>query len=102
MVLTSGLFYEGSSVPSSLQVNADAGAIAVEMEIASLFLVGSMRGMRCAAILTADGNVFKHGDYDPHGNVVDEGKKQMITVGLQVAKQTALEEPRSAAKIFDD
>lgn len=86
VVLTSGMFYEGSSVPSSLRVNADAGAIAVEMEIASLFLVGSMRGIRCAAIATADGNVFNHGDYDPSGKVVQEGKNQMIKVGLAVAK----------------
>ena len=58
----------------------------VEMEVAALFIVGSMRGIRTAAIATADGNVFNNGDYDPHGTVVAEGKKNMLKVGLNVAK----------------
>jgi len=40
-------------VPSSLKLNADAGALMVEMEIAALFIIGSMRGIRTAAIATA-------------------------------------------------
>lgn len=74
------------------------------MEIASLFLVGSMRGIRCAAIATADGNVFNHGDYDPHGKLVEESKNQMIRTGLAVAKQAALDDnPGSnmAPRVFD-
>ena len=56
--LTNGMFYEGCSIPSSLKVNADTGALMVEMEVAALFIVGTMRGVRTAAIATADGNVF--------------------------------------------
>jgi len=65
-------------MPSSLKVNADTGALMVEMEVAALFIIGTMRGVRTAAIATADGNVFNQGDYDPHGKIVAEGKKKML------------------------
>jgi uridine phosphorylase len=41
-----------------MKVNADTGALLVEMEVAALFIIGTMRGIRTAAIATADGNVF--------------------------------------------
>lgn len=58
------------------------------MENASLFCVGSVRGIRTAAIGTIDGSPFKwdEGDYDPHGAVVGDGKMRMIKTGLRVAK----------------
>ena len=88
VTLTSGNFYPGPAMASTLQVNADAGALSVEMENATLFCVGSVRGIRTAAIATIDGSPFKwdEGDYDPHGTVVAEGKKRMILTGLKVAK----------------
>ena len=58
VALTSGLFYAGNVIPSTLRANADAGELMVEMEIAALFVIGSMRGIRTAAIATADGNLF--------------------------------------------
>lgn len=91
--LTSGNFYPGPAVVSTLQVNADAGALSVEMENATLFCVGTVRGIRTAAIGTIDGSPFKwgDGDYDPHGTVVAEGKSNMIDVGLKVASQVMKE-----------
>jgi len=87
VTLTSGNFYPGPAMASTLQVNADAGALSVEMENASLFCIGSVRGIRTAAIATIDGSPFKweEGDYDPHGTIVAEGKKRMILTGLKVA-----------------
>lgn len=71
----------------------------VEMEIAALFTLGTMRGIRCAAIATADGNVFETGNYDPHGTIVAEGKINMMKAGLRVAaslsKEMAQEEDPS-------
>lgn len=88
ITLTSGNFYPGPAMASTLQVNADAGAISVEMENATLFCVGSVRGIRTGAIGTIDGSPFNwdKGDYDPHGSTVAEGKKKMILAGLKVAK----------------
>ena len=89
VTLTSGNFYPGPAVASTLQVNADAGALSVEMENATLFCVGSVRGIRTGAIGCIDGSPFHwdEGDYDPHGTVVAEGKKNMILTGLKVAKK---------------
>ena len=74
----------------------------VEMEVAALFIIGIMRGIRTAAIATADGNVFNEGDYDPHGKIVAEGKIKMLKCGLNVAKQAALEDmQKDQLQIFD-
>lgn len=89
-------------MPSSLRPNADAGALFVEMEVAALFTIGTMRGIRTAAMATADGNVFNDGDYDPHGQIVAAGKVKMLRVGLNVAKQAALEDKQAAEdQIFE-
>lgn len=63
------------------------------MENATLFCVGTVRGVRTAAICTVDGSPFKweEGDYDPHGQVVADGKSNMIDVGLKVAKRVMQE-----------
>lgn len=113
--LTSGNFYPGPAMAGTLQVNADAGALSVEMENATLFCIGSVRGIRTAAMGTIDGSPFnwEAGDYDPHGKVVGEGKKNMIRCGLIVASRLAAEETfedhdelqrleKEAKKIFDD
>ena len=83
-----------------MQLNADAGALTVEMENASLFCVGSVRGIRTAAICTVDGCPFSwdEGDYDPHGALVAEGKKNMIRTGLKVAKRVVEQSTTSDAE----
>lgn len=103
VTLTSGNFYPGPAMASTLQVNADAGALSVEMENATLFCVGSVRGIRTGAIATIDGSPFHwdEGDYDPHGEVVAKGKKNMILTGLRVARKIVLEndsKPTEATK----
>ena len=89
--LTSGSFYPGPAMASTLQTNADAGAISVEMENATLFCVGTLRGIMTGAIGTIDGSPFnwEGGDYDPHGKIVAEGKERMIKVGLSVGSELA-------------
>jgi len=98
---TNGMFYQGSAIPSTLKANADTGALMVEMEVAALFIVGTMRGVRTAAIATADGNVFNKGDYDPHGTIVAEGKKKMLNIGLNVAKMASVEDNEEEVSIFE-
>ena len=67
------------------------------MENATLFCVGSVRGIRTGAIACIDGSPFHwdEGDYDPHGTVVAEGKKNMIITGLRVAKKIVTENETS-------
>lgn len=93
VTLTNGSFYTGPAVASSLQVNADAGALSVEMENATLFCIGTVRGIRTGAIATIDGSPFNwdKGDYDPDGKLVSDGKRKMMMIGLKVAKKIAVE-----------
>ena len=58
------------------------------MENSALFCIGTLRGIRTAAIATVDGSPFNcdDGDYNPHGFIVSEGKKKMILTGLKVVK----------------
>lgn len=99
--LTSGNFYPGPAMAGTLQVNADAGALSVEMENATLFCIGSVRGIRTAAMGTIDGSPFnwEAGDYDPHGKVVGDGKKNMIRCGLIVASNVAAEDKENAKDV---
>jgi len=59
------------------------------MENSCLFTLGSLRGIRTAAIGTIDGSPFTWDTegYDPQGTVVSDGKKKMLQVGLMVCKQ---------------
>ena len=43
VTLTSGVFYNGPAIASTLQVNADSGALSVEMENSTLFVIGTLR-----------------------------------------------------------
>lgn len=72
--LTIGVFYPSKTIPCTQKQNADTGALFVEMEIATLFVIGTMKGVRTAAIAVADGNIFAENEYDPHGTVVANGK----------------------------
>ncbi|KAF4674479.1 hypothetical protein FOL47_009162 [Perkinsus chesapeaki] len=91
--LSLAAFYPSAAADSNLLKHAAAGAIAVEMENAALFVVASLRGIRSAAIATVDGSPLKwdDGDYDPHGEVVKQGKERMIRTGLETAKRVVLE-----------
>lgn len=60
IVLSRDNFYAGVTAPAAPDygVMSRARVLAVEMECAALFLVGSLRGVPAAAILVADGNVL--------------------------------------------
>ncbi len=65
---------------------AEANVLAVEMECAALFLVGSLRQIPTAAVLAVDGVVTTEPDmmeaFDPHQDVVQAGVEQAIQVAL--------------------
>ena len=85
IVLTGAVFYPHGVVGSSLSQWASAGAIAVEMECAALFVIGSLNGTEVGAILTSDGNPLhdKSDGYDPHRDVVRDAVDVMIDVALE-------------------
>lgn len=60
IVLTRDAFFAGISPPDApvYAEQSAANVLAVEMECAALFLVGSLRGVQTAAILAVNGQVF--------------------------------------------
>jgi uridine phosphorylase len=84
IVWTKSLFYPGVLTPP-LEPLINAGAIALEMELSSLLVLGGMLGLQAGGVLVVDGNPTKRGsafDYDPHRKVVDDGVALSISVAL--------------------
>lgn len=89
IVLTNDSFYGGvvtAETPHYPSMTA-ANVVAVEMECAALFKVGSLRDVQTAAILAVDGNVMDEGEsmdvYDPHRSVVGEAVEAEIEIALR-------------------
>lgn len=61
-----------------------SGAIAVEMEIAALYVIATLRGARAGAILALDGyaDADLAGEYDPHTDVVANAIEREIDTAL--------------------
>jgi uridine phosphorylase len=98
IVLTNDHFYGGvetSETPHYPTMTA-ANVLAVEMECAALFKVGSLRKVQTAAILAVDGNVMDEGEsmdaYDPHREIVNQAVEDEIEIALRALASTAEEE----------
>ncbi|MDX1662248.1 MAG: nucleoside phosphorylase [Candidatus Promineifilaceae bacterium] len=93
IVLTSDGFYGGVDTPHTphYPTLSRAGVLAVEMECAALFQVGSLRGVQTAAILAVDGNVLEEKEsmdsYDPHRQVVTDAVVAEIEIALRAATE---------------
>ncbi len=89
IVLTRDAFFTGVNPAAAPrhQRMAEAHVLAVEMECAALFLVGSLRQIPTAAILAVDGVVIAEPDmmetFNPHRDVVRAGVEQAIQVALR-------------------
>ncbi len=84
VVLTEAVFYSKEVLGSSLELWQRAGVVAVEMECAALFVIGSLNRVEVGAILAADGNPLRRSEkgYDPHREVVHRAVDRMIGIAL--------------------
>ncbi len=89
IVLTRDNFYAGvktNAEPSYEQLSA-ANVLAVEMECAALFIVGTLRQIKTGAILAVDGNVLDGGEllekFNPHRDVVAQAFQAGIKIALE-------------------
>jgi uridine phosphorylase len=89
IVLSRDNFYRGVDLPSNPEYErlSEANVLAVEMECAALFLVGSLRKIQTGAILAVDGNVLDSGGemmetYDPGQDIVTMAVEAEITIAL--------------------
>lgn len=89
IVLSRDNFYPGVNTPLApdYRVMSQAHVLAVEMECAALFLVGSLRQARTGAILVADGNVLEASEsvesYNPGQDVVHAAVEIAIGCALE-------------------
>ena len=93
IVVTRDNFYAGVTTPHTpdYQILSEAHVLAVEMECAALFIVGTLRQVATAAILAVDGNVLAGGEsmdsYQPHRQVVADAVEAEILIALHALHQ---------------
>lgn len=87
IVLTSDMFYPHDVLGSNLQLWQRAGITAVEMEVATLFVVCALHGVERAAVVAIDGNPLAQDEgsmdtYDPDQREVKTAVNQALDVAL--------------------
>lgn len=84
LVLTHALFYPGEVLGGDLEMWQRAGALAVEMECAALFVLGALHSIETGAVLAVDGNPLRpgEGEYNPHRPVVRQAVETMVDIAL--------------------
>ena len=93
VMMTKAAFYPGA-LPDHRDVWSKAHLVGVEMELATLLIVAALRGIRAGGAFNVDGNPDE-GDvedptgYDPHRDVVREGTRRMVEVGLDAIVRLA-------------
>lgn len=90
ITVTLDVFFSGVVDIPHRQYKA-AGAVAVEMEIAALYIVATLRGARAGAILALDGYADSDlaGEYDPHTDVVAKAIEREIDTALRAVVKLA-------------
>jgi uridine phosphorylase len=92
IVITHDNFYAGvkTSQTPDYQILSEAKVLAVELECAALFIVGSLRGAKTAAILAVDGVVLDAREsmetYAPHRDVVVAAVEAEISITLNALR----------------
>lgn len=91
IVLTSDVFYPGEVLGSELGDWAKANVVAVEMEVATLFVIGALHGVEVGAVLAIDGNPLATDGGSMDGYNPDQAAvADAITVALKMALGAAV------------
>ena len=90
IVVSSDLFYPGP-LGDDLELYKRAGALAVEMECSTLFVIGTLRKIQTGALVVLDGQPLKwtDGHYDPNPDRL----KKSIEACFQAAAATLIAAP---------
>ena len=84
-VLRSDAAFYRELTPNPHQLWADAGAVGIEMELATLLIIASIRRVRAGGIFVVDGNPNESvnmSEYNPHREVVEQAKHRAIDIAL--------------------
>lgn len=85
-------FYHGIE-PNPHQYWAEAGAVGIEMELATLCIIASLRRIRAGGVFVVDGNPNEAVDmsgFNPHRNEVEAGKGKAIEIALEALRELAV------------
>ena len=89
VVLTQSYLYP-DLLPTTTELWMKAGAVGLEMELATLLVMAGLHGVRAGGIFTSDGNLARReapdlatSAYDPHRDVVAHGVQTMLTIALE-------------------
>ena len=87
LILTSDLFYPSAALGQDFGPWQRSGVLGVEMELATLFVVASLHGIRAGGLAVVDGNPTRAADdmsdYDPYRKVVTDATEIMIRIALE-------------------
>jgi uridine phosphorylase len=86
IVLTDGLYFPYPYVESRVNMWPKLGAVAIEMEFATLLVQAGIHGARAGGIFTSDGNVIEEPDpwvVNADREVVRNGIKNMLQVAIE-------------------
>lgn len=87
IVLTSDIFYPSTALGQDWRVWQESRVVAVEMELATLFVIASLNGLAAGGLLTVDGNPTRAAgdmsEYDPYREVVRAGTEEMLRLALE-------------------
>ncbi len=86
-VLRSDAAFYHELTPNPHQLWADAGAVGIEMELATLLILASIHRVRAGGIFVVDGNPNESAgdmaDYNPHRDQVERAKDAAIEIALE-------------------
>jgi uridine phosphorylase len=88
LLVSQANFYPSDMLPAPWERYVGYGVLGVEMELSALLVVARMVGARAGGIVTTDGNLVRKADaemdgYDPHREVVAQGKQAMLQIALE-------------------
>ncbi len=87
LILSSDLFYPSEAMGQDFGLWQRSRVIGVEMELATLFVIASLHGIRAGGIVVVDGNPARAAadmsNYDPYRQVVADGTEVMIDLAVE-------------------
>jgi uridine phosphorylase len=86
IALSTDLFYPSRALGLDWSPWQNSGVLAVEMELAPLFVIALLHDIKAGGILTVDGNPTRAAadmsEYDPYRQIVEEGVSRMLGTAI--------------------
>lgn len=95
LVLSTDLFYPSTALGLDWEPWQKSRILAVEMELAPLFVIASLHGIKAGGILAVDGNpthaAQDMSDYDPYRTVVAGAVSKMLDIAVETLPRIGLD-----------